>query len=184
MKKLKPKTGRLLISKPNMNDTNFLMSVLIITQHSQEETIGFILNQQTSFNINDLIEDFPEFDAKIYIGGPVEKNSLHFIHTLGNKIRNSVKITDKLYWSGSFEDLIILIKKGELRNDQIRFFAGYSGWSSGQLEYELEADSWIVANSDNINLNKSDKRLWRDLLRNMNKEYAIWSNMTEDPTLN
>ena len=89
MKKLKPKTGRLLISEPSMSDTNFQMSVLIITQHNQDETIGFILNQQTSFKINDLIDNFPKFDAKIYIGGPVEKNSLHFIHTLGNKIKNS-----------------------------------------------------------------------------------------------
>ena len=91
MRKLKPKTGRLLISEPNMNDSNFKRSVLILAQHNQEETIGFILNQQTRFKINDLIEDFPNFDARIYIGGPVDKNSLHFIHTLGDKIENSVQ---------------------------------------------------------------------------------------------
>jgi putative transcriptional regulator len=184
MKKLKPKTGRLLISEPSMSDTNFQMSVLIITQHNQDETIGFILNQQTSFKINDLIDNFPKFDAKIYIGGPVEKNSLHFIHTLGNKIKNSVQLTDNLYWSGSFEDLIFLIENGEVNSNQIRFFAGYSGWSSDQLEQELETDSWIVANSDSINLEGNDKKLWRNFLKTMNKEYAIWSNMIEDPSLN
>ena len=184
MKKLKPKTGRLLISEPSMNDSNFQRSVLILAQHNQEETIGFILNQQTRFKINDLIENFPTFDARIYIGGPVERNSLHFIHTLGDKITNSVHISENLYWSGNFENLVSLISEGKVSNNQVRFFAGYSGWSPVQLDYELEADSWIVANSNKINLDKSDKKLWRDCLRSMNKEYAIWSNMPEDPSLN
>lgn len=184
MRKLKPKTGRLLISEPNMNDSNFKRSVLILAQHNQEETIGFILNQQTRFKINDLIEDFPNFDARIYIGGPVDKNSLHFIHTLGDKIENSVQITDKLYWSGNFQTLTSLIREGKVSDNQVRFFAGYTGWSAGQLDYELESDSWIVARSEKINLHQSDKKLWRNYLKNMNKEYAIWANMPEDPSLN
>lgn len=184
MKKLKPKTGRLLISEPNMDDANFQRSVLILAQHNQEETIGFILNQQTRFKINDLIENFPKFDAKIYIGGPVERNSLHFIHTLGNQIEGSVHITDNLYWSGNFQTLMLLISQGKVTSQQVRFFAGYSGWSPGQLDYELESDSWIVANSNKINLDKNDKKLWRDCLKNMDREYAIWSNLPEDPSLN
>ena len=103
---------------------------------------------------------------------------------MGNKIKNSVQLTDNLYWSGSFEDLIFLIENGEVNSNQIRFFAGYSGWSSDQLEQELETDSWIVANSDSINLEGNDKKLWRNFLKTMNKEYAIWSNMIEDPSLN
>ena len=184
MKKLKPKTGRLLISEPSMDDANFQRSVLILAQHNQEETIAFILNQETRFKINDLIENFPKFDSRIYIGGPVERNSLHFIHTLGDKIENSVHITENLYWSGNFQTLMSLINEGKVSSEQVRFFAGYSGWSPGQLDYELESDSWIVANSNKINLDKNDKKLWRDCLKNMNKEYAIWSNMIEDPSLN
>ena len=184
MKKLKPKTGRLLISEPNIDDTNFKRSVLILAQHNQEETIGFILNQQTRFKISDFIENFPNFDACIYIGGPVETHSLHFIHTLGDKIENSAHITDNLYWSGNFETLTALIRKGKVSNNQVRFFAGYSGWSAGQLDYELESDSWIVAHSEKINLHTSDKKLWRNYLKSMNKEYAIWANMPEDPSLN
>ena len=109
---------------------------------------------------------------------------MHFIHTLGDKIENSVHITENLYWSGNFQTLMSLINEGKVSSEQVRFFAGYSGWSAGQLDYELESDSWIVANSNKINLDKNDKKLWRDCLKNMNKEYAIWSNMTEDPSLN
>ena len=110
MKTIKPKKGRLLISEPSMLDANFKRSVLLLTEHNDNESIAFILNQPTKIKIHDLFEDFPSFDANVHIGGPVEKNTLHYIHSLGDKIDNSIPISDNLYWSGSFDTLKKLIK--------------------------------------------------------------------------
>lgn len=184
MRKLEPKKGRILISEPNMTDDNFKRTVLILAQHNQNESIAFILNKKTEFNINDVIEHFPKFDSNIYIGGPVERNKLHFIHTLGKKIDDSIQISENLFWSGNFENLKDLVKKGKVKKNQVRFFAGYSGWSAGQLNFELESDSWIVAKSDLINLDDNQEKIWRDCVKKLDKDYAIWSNMNEDPTLN
>ncbi len=185
MKKIKPQKGRLLISGPDMTDNNFERSVIIITEHNEHETVGFILNQATKISINDLFEDFPEFNANIYIGGPVQKNSLHFIHSLGNKIEGSLAVTENLYWSGNFEILKDLISTGEIKADDIRFFIGYSGWSAGQLEMEIEEESWIVLHSnEQIVLEKNNKVLWRNLISEMDEDYAIWSNLINDPSLN
>ena len=80
MKNIKPKKGRLLISEPSMLDSNFKRSVLLLTEHNDNESIAFILNQPTKIKIHDLFEDFPSFDANVHVGGPVEKNTLT-LHT-------------------------------------------------------------------------------------------------------
>ena len=185
MKNIKPKKGRLLISEPSMLDTNFKRSVLLLTEHNDNESIAFILNQPTKIKIHDLFEDFPSFDANVHVGGPVEKNTLHYIHSLGDKIENSIPISDNLYWSGNFETLKDLIKNKEVKASEIRFFIGYSGWNQGQLEHELNEKSWIVC-KENLKhlLDNNDKHMWRDFIKKMDKKYAIWSNMPEDPELN
>jgi len=185
MKNIKPQKGRLLISEPNMLDSNFKRSILLLTEHNDTESIGFILNQPTKIKIHELFEDFPTFDGNVHVGGPVEKNTLHYIHSLGDKIDKSIQITDNLYWSGNFDTLKELIKSKKVDASEIRFFVGYSGWSSGQLEHELEENAWIVSNKDpKYLLKNSDKNMWRDFIKKMDEEYAIWSNMPEDPNLN
>ena len=185
MNKRQAKRGQFLISEPSMEDLNFKRSVLLITEHNNNESIAFILNQPTKLSVNDLIDDFPDFNTKIHIGGPVEKNTLHFIHSLGSKIDQSVAVSDNLYWSGNFETLKTLIRNGEVKESEVKFFIGYSGWSSGQLEYELQENAWIVINSDSsIALNNNDKRLWRKFIKQMDKDLAIWHNMPDDPELN
>ena len=185
MKSLKPYKGRLLISEPNILDRNFKRSVILLTEHNDTESVGFVLNQPTQVGINDLIDDFPPFNSCVHIGGPVQKDTLHFIHSLGNKIDGSIYIEDDLYWSGNFKTLQQLVTNKEAFSSQIRFFAGYSGWSAGQLEMELAEQSWIVvAGNSEIALRKNNDQLWRSFISQMDKEYSIWSNMPEDHSLN
>ena len=136
MENRQPKRGQFLVSEPNMQDLNFKRSVLLLTEHNHNESIAFIINQTTKLSVNDLIEDFPKFNAKVHIGGPVEKNTLHFIHSLGDKIDQSVAVSENLYWSGNFETLKTLIRNGEVKESEVKFFSGYSGWSPDQLEDE------------------------------------------------
>lgn len=185
MKRLKPHKGNFLISEPNMLDQNFKRSVILLTDHNEIESVGFILNQPTKLNVNDLIDGFPCFDAPIYIGGPVQKDTLHFIHSMGDLIDDSIHVKQNLYWSGNFQTLMKLVVEKKIFSSQIRFFAGYSGWGPGQLEKELEEQSWIVAPGDSeIVLRQHNHKLWKNFISQMDKEYAIWANMPEDPSLN
>lgn len=144
-----------------------------------------MLNQPTTVGVNDILEDFPPFNATVSLGGPVQRNSLHFIHSLGERIDGSIKIGDNLYWSGNFETLRECIANKEVFSSQIRFFAGYSGWGAGQLEDELKEKTWIVAaGNSEIALRQNNQRLWKNFIQQMDKEYAIWANMPEDPSMN
>ena len=182
---MKPLKGHLLISEPNMLDVNFKRSVILLTDHNEIESIGFILNQPTKLFVNDLINGFPSFDAPIYIGGPVQNDTLHFIHCMGDLIDDSIHVKENLYWSGNFQTLMKLVIEKKIFSSQIRFFAGYSGWGAGQLERELEEQSWIVApGNSEIALRQHNQKLWKNFISQMDKEYAIWANMPDDPSLN
>ena len=111
---LNAKKGRLLISEPTLTDPVFFKSVVLLTHHSDEESIGLVLNQPTKIHLNEILNNIPLSDFPVYIGGPVEKNSIHFIHTLGDLIPNTEKVIDGLYWGGDFDTVLSLMSKNEI----------------------------------------------------------------------
>src|SRR6218665_3318782 len=94
--------NKILIAEPFLGDPNFERSVVLLCEHNAEGSFGFVLNQESSLRLADVVEgvyaDFP-----LYIGGPVEQNTLHFIHRLGDMVDNTVEIGNGIYWSGDFE---------------------------------------------------------------------------------
>ena len=182
---LNAKKGRLLISEPSLDDPSFFKSIILITHHSTEESIGIILNQKTEINLHDIFSNLPKQEFPIYIGGPVERNSIQFIHTLGNIIDGSKVIHEGLYWGGDFDKIISLIRQKKITKKQIRFFAGYAGWSEGQLNHEIRENGWLV-NQSNISLcmQYSNEKLWSDIMKTKKEKYAIWANMPKNPSLN
>ncbi|MEI6816053.1 MAG: YqgE/AlgH family protein [Bacteroidota bacterium] len=177
--------GKLLVSEPFMFDQNFGRSVILLCEHTLEGTVGFILNKPTEVTVNDAIEDFPEFDGNLYYGGPVQTNSLHFIHTLGDKIPGSLEVVKGIYWGGDFEVLKLLIDTKQIRNDQVRFYAGYSGWEPNQLKKELKEKTWIIADvNSQYPFAEDPLHLWRDVLKGMDEQFSVMSNFPEDPSLN
>ena len=183
---LKPKKGRLLISEPSMEDSNFFRSVILLAVHNEKETVGFVLNQPTKIKVHNLLDNFPKSNFPIYIGGPVERNSLHYIHTLGTKIEGAQKIVDGLYWGGDFEMVKKMVSNKDIDKKNIRFFAGYSGWEKEQLDLEIKKNAWIIVNSNKKSCMKlsSNKELWSSFVKQMDNKYAIWSNLPVDPFLN
>ncbi|MCB0397307.1 MAG: YqgE/AlgH family protein [Flavobacteriales bacterium] len=185
MRKLKPRQGRLLLSEPFLTDLHFKRSVILLTEHTKEGSLGFILNKPISLTLNDAVDDFPTFDAPLYLGGPVRNDSLFFIHTAGAKIPGSMKIRDGLFWGGDFEALKTLVITNKISESQVRFFVGYSGWAPDQLEYELNHQSWVVAKGEVPDIMEGESEtLWKSLLQHMGTEYAILSNFPENPSLN
>ena len=93
LNKLEPKKGRLLVAEPFMEDPNFKRSVILLTGYSQDGVFGFMLNKPIDLKINNLIKDFPTFNAPVYFGGPVQSDSLFYIHSQGEFIEESIKIS-------------------------------------------------------------------------------------------
>lgn len=143
---IKPTAGKLLISEPFMADPNFKRSVVYITEHNENGTVGFVLNQKTELTLDNLVDDVEDTDFPVYIGGPVGNDSLHYIHTLEN-LEGGVPVGNDVFWGGNFELLKIMIQAGQVERGQIRFFIGYSGWGETQLQNELDENAWLVAES-------------------------------------
>ena len=181
----KPEKGKILISEPFLNDPNFKRTIILLTEHGSEGSVGFILNKPTEIKLNDALENYADFDSPIYYGGPVQLNTLQFIHKAGDIIEGSIEIVPGLYWGGSFESLREKIEIGMLKPDDFRFFIGYSGWDEGQLMEEMKINSWIVADTkiDDIFSDEPDN-LWRDILKGMGKKFAILASFPENPSVN
>jgi putative transcriptional regulator len=180
-----PSKGKLLISEPSiLNDKSFNRSVIYLTEHNHEGSIGFILNKPTEFNLNDLIPEI-DCDFTVYNGGPVEQENLYFIHQLPELIPDSIQISNDIYWGGSFDVLTDLLKNNTIDANDIRFFLGYSGWSVEQLDEELKESTWIIVNNNLPNLFDVDSHdFWKNELLKFGGEYQIWANAPENPDLN
>ena len=182
---LKPKKGRLLIAEPSLTDSRFFKSVILLTHHNIDESIGLILNHPTNINLNEILDDIPSNNFPLYLGGPVGKNSIQFIHTMGNLIPKSIQITENLYWGGDFKTILQLMHEEKIKQNQIRFFAGYSGWGENQLNNELKEKSWIVTNANKkYCMSYSNEKLWSDIIKTQKRKYAIWTNLPKNPHLN
>jgi len=190
MKKQKRNTtkvqqGCLLISEPFLPDQNFKRSVVLMCEHNEEGSAGFVLNDPMGIPLKEVLSDLPVFDTKIYSGGPVQTDTLHFLHTLGDELEDSIRVMEGVYWGGNFETLKILLGSKRIKPDQVKFFLGYSGWSPGQIDDEMEMKSWIITKGVQADVFTEDAdELWKTVLRNMGKEYEIVANFPEDPNLN
>ncbi len=178
--------GQLLIAEPSIiGDLSFNRSVILLADHNEEGSVGFILNKPLKYTIKDLL---PEIDAKfkIYNGGPVEQDNLYFIHNVPHLIPNNIEISNGIFWGGDFELTKELINKGLLKKKNIRFFLGYTGWDSEQLEHEMQSSSWILTKNiyEKKILGKASVHFWKEKITELGGEYLIWSNAPENPILN
>lgn len=182
---LKPAQGRVLVSEPTLRDQFFSRSVVLLAEHNENGSFGLIINKPLYVNFNDIVKDFPAFNGKLYIGGPVKTDSIFLLHTLGDKVEGSIEVLKGLYWGGNIEQIKDLMRKNQITNEQIRFYIGYSGWHSGQLQNELKENSWLIMNTriDQV-MHPHPETLWSSMLKALGKDYAIWANYPADPILN
>lgn len=181
-----PKSGDLLISEPFLQDENFVRSVILMCENNENGSFGLVLNKQSILKLSELVDNTDFFDAVVYIGGPVEQNTLHFIYHGGDPLEGSICLGGDLWWGGDFEELLTRLKSGTMTSEQVKFFLGYSGWAAGQLDNELEEDTWIVCTSVDYAgiFEDSADEMWRIILKNMGGEYQQLANYPIDPRLN
>lgn len=181
-----PKKGDLLISEPFLPDPNFERTVIYICEHNEEGSFGFVLNKPSELKFDEIFEEVNNFRVTLYIGGPVQHDTLHFIHRASDVIEGGVQIKESLCWGGNFEQLKVLISTKQIEEKNFRFFIGYSGWGAGQLQEELDANSWIVLPNatENQIFDVAPEKLWREILKDMGGKFKMYSNYPTDPRLN
>ncbi|TAG53812.1 MAG: YqgE/AlgH family protein [Cytophagales bacterium] len=177
--------GDILLSEPFLQDPNFFRSVILVTEQSEQGTLGFVLNQKSNLLLEDFGEEFQNVDFPVYIGGPVEQSTLHFIHKIGNKIEDSIHVSKDWYWGGNLDLVLNLIRIGIIKESEIRFFIGYTGWSKGQLLSEFRNKSWFKINDPKVEvLTTSPEILWREILKYQETELKQYANYPINPSLN
>lgn len=185
MEKIKLESGVLLISEPYLEDPNFKKTVVLVVEHDSSGTVGFVLNKRTELCLHDVMENMPRFTSNLYLGGPVEQNTLHFIHSSSLSIPGSIEVASGLNWGGDFDTLLDLISSGEVTENEVRFFLGYSGWGPGQLFSEIENKSWIVSNYSTQSILDVDcNELWHHILNSMGDQFKLIANYPDNPQLN
>lgn len=182
---LAPGKGRLLLSEPFMDDFYFGRSVVLLIEHNPEGTFGLIMNKPVSEKFNDIVSDFPQFDATVYIGGPVQPDNMFILHTLGDQVEGCIEIMDGLFWGGDLESIKDQILLGKITSDQVRFYMGYSGWEPNQLDNELERNSWVVTKTSVSKLlNTKHSKMWSHFVSQLGSEYELWNRFPVNPEMN
>jgi putative transcriptional regulator len=183
--KLEPKKGRLLITEPFLGGEYFQRAVILLCEHNEEGSFGFVLNNYIDIGL-DSFDQIPEFETRISTGGPVSNKNLYYIHTLGDKLEGSMLVHENLYAGGDFEKLKEMMEKKQVAPDQIRFFLGYSGWIEKQLEGELKHNSWLVSEINKIDdiMDVKNESIWSDYMELQGGKYKAFAHFPKNPALN
>jgi putative transcriptional regulator len=138
------KSGCVLLALDTLKDPNFDSTLVLICVHSKKDgAYGLILNRPTHMPISEVFDGFAELDIrrKLYIGGPVNQNVLQVLQITDAPQKDAFLVSPRIYMGGQWENLESLITS---EKPNLRLFLGYSGWSPGQLEYEIMAGAWEV----------------------------------------
>lgn len=185
--KIHPRKGDLLISAPFLKDFYFARSVILMIENNDEGSMGIVLNKSFS-NIMTLNEVIPELASlppiPLYKGGPVERKTLFYLHTLSD-LKDALPLGNGLYVNGDFEQMKRYLLCGGATQGYIRFFMGYTGWQKGQLKQEIETNTWIINKDSHLDLlNMHLRDLWKESLCDMGGKYAVWSHYPKYPIMN
>lgn len=177
--------GVLLIADPFLKDPNFMRTVVFLTEYKEDGAIGFVVNRQYENTLDELLPDIDGHRLPVYYGGPVQENTLHFLHRYPEEIEGGVEVMKGVYWGGDFDSVINLINSGQADPERLRFYIGYSGWSAGQLEEEMEEKTWVAATATrSLIFHPSAEEIWKDSLKHLGGDYEMMINFPIDPQLN
>jgi putative transcriptional regulator len=175
--------GHLLIAGGGLFDPNFRRTVVLIGEHNEEGSLGVVLNRPAPFRIDEAVPPLASIvapDDHLFFGGPVQPQS-------------PVVLAE--FEHPDFADLLVFGSVGFLTGEALpesregivraRVFAGYAGWGPGQLEAEMDQDSWILEPARDEDVFTPDpEELWSAVLRRKGREYRLLASMPFDPSIN
>ena len=170
--------GQLLVAAPILTDPNFQRTVVFVAEHGEEGAMGLVLNRPTETSVGDAVPELAGIagdEEPLFVGGPVSTGSVLAVAELDDPNDASELLFGAV---GFVQELDVPVVRG-------RIFLGYAGWGAGQLESELEEESWLVLPAVADDLFSDDPEgLWSSVLRRQGGPYALLSLMPPDPSLN
>jgi len=181
-----PAKGRVLISNPFLSDYFFRRAVVLLIDHGVDGSFGVIVNKPLDMQLDQITSGIPGNRSGVYLGGPVKTEGVFYMHTLGEVIPGSLEVLSGVYWGGDLEALNVLVEADpEQMQNRIRFYVGYAGWVTNQLNDELINRSWMVAETtpDEV-IGSASQMLWPDKVKELGKPFEPWLNFPPDPSFN
>jgi putative transcriptional regulator len=176
--------GKLLFSTPALFDPNFRRTVILVGEHGEEGAMGVVLNRPSDTTVGEALPDLAPCageDALVYVGGPVQPDAVLVLAEFDDPAAAATLVSGNVGFARGDREVADLA--GIVR--QARVFAGYSGWGAGQLERELEEESWLVEPSSGVDLFPApDDDMFADVLRRKGGAYRMLATMPEDPGRN
>jgi putative transcriptional regulator len=170
--------GRLLVAAPILNDPNFHRTVVLVAEHGEDGAMGLVLNRPTDTAVGEALPELAALAGEtdpVYVGGPVALESVLAVAELDDPDDASELLFGAV---GFVQEPDVPVQRG-------RIFVGYAGLTAGQLEAELEEESWLVLPAEPDDLFSDDPDgLWSAVLRRQGGPYALLSLMPPDPSLN
>jgi len=177
--------GRLLVANPALPDPNFHRTVVLMLSHGSEGALGVVINRPSELSLAGplpVCEPLAAEPGVVFVGGPVEPGAAICLAEVEGSSDDGERWQQVL---GSVGTLDLSADEMMLRVQRLRVFAGYSGWGAGQLETELEAGAWFVADArPDDALSSAPARLWREVLHRQGGWLAGLANFPEDPSSN
>jgi putative transcriptional regulator len=179
------KRGQILLASPVLQDPNFLRTVVLIAEHTEEGAMGLVLNRPATSTVGDAVPDLAwltDVDEPVFVGGPVAATAVIVLAEFAQPELAGALIEGDLGFVGSEADAPDVLE-GAVR--RARVFAGHSGWGPGQLEGELEEGAWIVEVPRREEIfTPAPRDLWAEVLRRKGQRYALLATMPPDPSVN
>ena len=183
-----PQPGVLLVAEPFLREDHFNHAVITLVEYARRKSaMGLVLNKPTGYTLGEAIDRInDDVDTPIYCGGPVACDRLFYLHSLGNELPNSRKLSDDLFIGGDFDSVKAYVNMGLPTEGLIRFFVGYSGWDPGQLEEEIRTHVWAVAPrpANSEILREDGDSFWYHIVRTMGTPYRNWLYHPLNPQFN
>ncbi|MCA8960909.1 MAG: YqgE/AlgH family protein [Planctomycetes bacterium] len=186
-------SGSFLLAAPSLSDPNFRRSVVLICEHSDQGSMGLVVNRPLDASLAQLFAEIvddggvlPEKAGQVFCGGPVEQNRLMALRAVdGDATGADHRVIDGVVLVDDIRAAVDAIARGEDEATSYRFLLGYAGWGAGQLDGELQEDSWIVrpATRELVFDVRSDA-MWPNALRELGGVYRLYAEMPSDPTVN
>jgi putative transcriptional regulator len=173
--------GHLLLDSGQLRGSFFQRTVVLICQHDAEGAFGLVLNRATGTNAGDMIvADLPESlkTCPLFLGGPVQPSALSFLHS--DSFIPDANVLPNLSLGHSLDNLVDLGDSFS-PTQKLKMFAGYAGWSPGQLEDELERKAWLTHPASlELVFDAKPQQLWQSILRQKGWQYRLLAQMPED----
>lgn len=156
--------GHIIISTALLDETEFEKTAIVITEHNEKGTIGYVFNQRFPRKFNELEEFKHSIPVPLYKGGPVQTDMLYFMHRRPDLIPNGEPVTGNVCMGGDFKTAVQLLNNAQLKSGDVRLYIGYCGWDANELEAEIKEGSWQLTNATvEVVFTDSPVSIWDEL---------------------